>query len=125
MKRGDRSMLILTVALFAVCLLMLAGRFFFAERDDLTAVISQNGRVLRTIRLKGAKTEEFTVKCAGGGWNRIRVADGKICMADANCPDRDCVKRGLLGTAGDSSVCLPHRLEIRLSGTPDVDGATY
>ena len=27
MKRGDRSMLILTVALFAVCLLMLGGVF--------------------------------------------------------------------------------------------------
>lgn len=124
MKRGDRLMFCITAALLAAALLLGAARYFCAEKDDLTAVITQNGKVLRTIRLKGAPTEEFTLKF-GGGWNKIRVSDGEIEVADADCRDRDCVRRGPLKRAGDSSVCLPHRLEIRLSGAAAVDGATY
>ena len=39
-------------------------------------------------------------------------------MADANCPDRDCVHAGWLSRPGQGSVCLPHRVAIRILGTP-------
>ena len=125
MRRGDRAMLLITAALLAAGVVLAAERFFFAPAESgLTAVVTQDGRVLRRIRLSGAKNEEFTLTYKGG-WNRIRVSDGEIEVSDADCRDRDCVKRGPLRRAGDSAVCLPHRLEIRLSGEPEVDGATY
>jgi hypothetical protein len=55
----------------------------------------------------------------------LRTEDGRITVIEANCPDRDCVKRGWLKKPGDSAVCLPHRLVIRLTGESEVDGVTY
>jgi len=34
------------------------------------------------------------------------------------------VNRGSLEQAGDTAVCLPHRLVVRLTGTQQVDAVT-
>ena len=58
----------------------------------------------------------------GGAYiNRVEVRDGRIAIVDSDCPGEDCVHSGWISRPGRSIVCLPNRLEIRVTGTSDVD----
>ncbi len=54
----------------------------------------------------------------------ITVKDGKAAFTSADCPDKICIKTGFIGTRGQSAVCLPNRLTLRITGGSDgVDAA--
>ena len=122
LRKGDFILSVLFVILLAVWLYM---RSAGVGSDELSADIIQDGKVIRSLKLKpGMPPQEFTVE-RDGGWNRIRAEGEMIAVVDANCPDKYCVRRGWLKEAGSSAVCAPHRLEIRISGKSGVDGVTY
>lgn len=111
MKRGDVVILILALLLCAAPLLMLLP----APSVPTRAVVRQNGTVLCTLPLE-ADAEKEILSPDGSGFNRVRVQSGTVCIADADCPDRTCVRMGAISRAGETLVCLPHRLTITLEG---------
>lgn len=46
-------------------------------------------------------------------------------VVEASCPDRTCLRTGLLTQAGESAVCLPGRVVLRLDGKASADAETY
>lgn len=123
MKRGNRIMLAMFILMLAAYACVLADRYYFAGRGDLRAQIIQNGKTVATVKLE--EPEELRIESPYGGYNVVRFEKGKVAITDADCMGRDCVKRGWLELPGESAICLPHRLEIRVSGEPLLDGATY
>lgn len=111
MKRGDVVILILALLLCAAPLLMLLP----APSVPTRAVVRQNGAVLCTLPLK-ADAEKEILSPDGSGFNLVRVQSGTVCIADADCPDRTCVRMGAISRAREPLVCLPHRLTITLEG---------
>jgi len=125
MKRGDRAMLGILIIILASAGIMWGIRSMTTSPDVMTAEIIQDGKLLKRVFLKkGDPVREFIIEYKGG-YNRLRTEDGGIAVIEADCPDKDCVKRGSLKKPGDSAVCLPHRLVIRLTGESEVDGVTY
>ena len=122
MKKGDK-------ALFVIFLLSLAlsGIFFlqrkFAEEKNLHAEIMQDGIIVRTIELK--KGESYDIPIKADGFNLISVRDGSISITSSDCRNEDCMKMGTISHGGESIICLPNRLSIRISGSSEVDGASY
>lgn len=122
MKKGDK-------ALFVIFLLSLAlsGIFFlqrkFAEEKNLHAEIMQDSRIVRTIELK--KGESYDIPIKADGFNLISVRDGSISITSSDCRNEDCMKMGTISHGGESIICLPNRLSIRISGSSEVDGASY
>lgn len=95
------------VAGVAVFLLM----YSFTQPDPV-AEIYQNGKLIKSVSL--SENTEFTVEC-DSGYNKIKVEGGKICVEEADCPDKICVRQGKIN-GSVPIVCLPHRLEIRVVG---------
>lgn len=55
------------------------------------------------------------------------VEDGRIRVANAPCPHKVCIRMGRKGSAGDTIVCVPSRLLVRITGAPaerEVDAIT-
>ena len=125
MKRGDKYMACAFALMIAISTAVFAARHF-SKREGLVAVIIQDGCETRRISLDNAKPEEFTLTFAEGR-SRVRVEKGRIAVISADCPDKDCVRHGWLSRNGDSTVCLPNRLSIRIAGPgkTEVDGAAY
>ena len=105
------------------CVLALAGALALAllfragSTDSLTVEVYQSGRLIRQIPL--GETICFTV---GGTYeNTVMVENGTVSVSDATCPGKDCVHSGSISRAGQSIICLPNKLEIRISGEPEVD----
>lgn len=44
----------------------------------------------------------------------FQIQDGKIRFLSSDCPDQVCVRTGFISLAGQTAVCLPHRLVIRI-----------
>ena len=51
-----------------------------------------------------------------------QVDDGEY-MKSSDCPDQICVKQGKIKKQGESIICLPHKLVIRIASEeyPEVD----
>ncbi len=94
-----------------------------------TAVIYQDGEPIRRIPLLPGTTDTFTIESSGdnAGFNTLQIADGKIGISDADCPDKLCVKMGMISSAAYPISCLPHKLVIQIEDTkeePPVDALT-
>ena len=75
--------------------------------------ITLDGVCIRTIDLRTAPDEEFTVE-SDCGFNTVSIESGRLHITAADCPDQICVQSGWLTQTGLPLVCLPHRLVITL-----------
>ena len=108
----------------AVLIFTLATGIWAAGRSQssgsLTALVRQDGQVVRTIALTGL-SEPITFTLDGAYTNTIRAENGRICVESAACPGQDCVHTGWLTRAGQSAVCLENRVSITLEGAATLD----
>ena len=105
---------IVLFSLLAVLLALLSLLLLRQRREGTTVEILLDGAVIREIDLSRVYREEsFRVECPEG-YNLITVRPGAICVSEADCPDRICVRMGWLTDGAAPIVCLPHRLMIRL-----------
>lgn len=66
-------------------------------------------------------SEDRTLTLSGQYTNTVTVRGGKAAITESDCPGEDCVHSGWIGSVGRSIVCLPNRVEVRISGASDVD----
>lgn len=59
-----------------------------------------------------------------GHTNTLVISGGKAYIEYADCPDKLCVKQPAINKAGESIICLPHKLVIRVLGKAEFDAAT-
>jgi hypothetical protein len=119
MTVGDVSLLVL----LTVCTV---GSFFardlFASHGFTVLVELRNMPVY-----KGNLSEERKITVRGAyGDVRIQIHDGQVAVVHAECPNKVCVRTGWRRLAGESIICVPNRLVIRILGDvePVVRGIT-
>lgn len=64
-------------------------------------------------------SRDVTVAIGGESYNVLQIANGKAAVIEANCGDQTCVRMGTIFREGETIVCLPHRVTVRIEG----DGA--
>lgn len=93
------------------------------QSGALEAVVSVDGTETFTTPLTGLTRVERTVQ-ANGYTLKIILTDKEVCVEESDCPTQDCVHTGHISRSGQSIVCLPARVTVRLvggTGEPDVD----
>ena len=111
MTKGVRICLIVVIVLFIIS--GIASYFILRPSDKNMVEIVQDNKVLYTFDIKKEPDRTFRIDYNDGGWNEIRIENGHICVSDADCPDKTCVKTGVLRSETIPIVCLPHKLIIR------------
>ena len=108
-KRGD-------IFLIGGCLLaalVCCGLWLGFRKDGGAVAVEQDGREIARYAL----SEDQTVRIEGErGYNLLVIKGGEAWLSEADCPTRLCVKTGKIRYAGQSIVCLPHRLAVRIAG---------
>lgn len=121
MRRGDRVLLVALVVILAASFLAVR---LLGRGSELSAVVSVDGRPVRTIDLaKLTEPLEFTVTSGASDkqFNIVRAEPGRISVAAANCPEQLDVLQGWITRPGQTIVCLPHRLVVTIKGDSGVD----
>ena len=111
------ALVALAVALLAVVTALL---FYLprTQRDQLTAVITQHGQVVRRVALSGMDKEQVIELDDGTYHLTVRVSADGAYVSHSDCPTQDCVHTGAISRAGQSIVCLPAQVVVYLEGTP-------
>ncbi len=116
MKKYDFILigLVLVLALIWGCF-----QFYIWGTDGTYVVVSQDGQIVSEYSL--AEDMELEITDDREGKNTLVIENGKAYMADADCPDKLCVKQKAITKNGESIICLPHRLVIEIVGGSDKD----
>jgi hypothetical protein len=126
MKKGDKI-----TAIVIACIIVISSIGVFAYMNIVKgshhiAEIKQDGKVIRTIDLDKIDTAEEIKITYKDGYNIIRIEKGRIRIVDADCPDKLCVKTGWITESGQSVICLPHKLIIKIQGgSKEIDENVY
>ncbi|MDR1916320.1 MAG: NusG domain II-containing protein [Synergistaceae bacterium] len=97
--------------------------FRSAQDGGVYAEIAVDGRIETTMALAGDKV----YSPAGKPAVQIAVRSGRVGFVSSDCPDKICVHSGFLGISGQSAVCLPNRVVVRVkSGEGEtLDSTSY
>ncbi|APH17144.1 hypothetical protein NPD5_1715 [Clostridium sporogenes] len=130
MKKGDKIVKYIVSILLALSVISIIFFKFFVKSENAVAVIKQNGKIIEKIDLSKVKEKkELKINYNDKdhkGYNTIEIDKGSIRFIDADCPDKVCVKSGVLKKPGETAACLPHKLIITIEKNNDkVDGVSY
>ncbi len=93
--------------------LVFCGLWLLTREGGAAVVVEQDGKETARYSL----TEDRTVKIEGEeGYNLLVIEGGEAWLSEADCPNLLCVKTGKIRYAGQSIVCLPHHLAVRITG---------
>lgn len=83
------------------------------------AVVTVNGEELGRYALN----EDRVLTIGEDAYNILEISGGTAAVVEANCGDHTCVRTGAISREGETIVCLPHGLIIRVEGggTGDFD----
>ena len=118
-KRKIRDALLMVVLLAVALLLWL---FLRGGEKGASVVVTVSGKEVGRYSLY----EEQTVTFGDEDYNILQIKDGKASVIEANCGDHTCVRTGEVEKAGESIICLPHELVVKVVGgeQSEVDAVT-
>ncbi|MCC5423739.1 NusG domain II-containing protein [Clostridium botulinum] len=130
MKKGDKIVIYIVSILLALSVISIIFFKFFVKSENAVAVIKQNGKIIEKVDLSKVK-EKRQLKINYNdkhhkGYNVIEIDKGSIRFIDADCPDKVCIKSGVLKKPGETAACLPHKLIITIEkNDKEVDEVSY
>lgn len=87
-------------------------------RDGQTVVVTVDGTVIAEKPI--TVNDAVEIKDADG-YNRVVIDNREVYMESADCPDKVCVKTGRISRAGETIICLPHKVVVEIKGGEDAD----
>ena len=112
--------------LIAICLVISLAVIVFVSYlavskpvENAKVQIYQNNELVKEFALNSTDKIEYIID--GEYYNKIVIEDGEVYFEAADCPGTDCVHSGKISKPGRSLVCLPNKVEIRITGNSDVD----
>lgn len=115
MRRWDRVLLLSLLAAGAI----LAAAVWLNRTPGAQVTVTVDGRETASFPLEGET--EYLIETSEGT-NLLVISGGEARLWEADCPDRLCVKQGAIRYAGDSIICLPHKVVIEIRGGETGDG---
>lgn len=111
MKKSD---LIIISVVILIAAIMYGGYYAQHSEDGMQIVLIKHAgeevdRLILTNDLTFEKQYEYD-----GQLNTVSIADGKVSVSSANCPDQLCVKSGNISKVGESLICLPHQFTVEI-----------
>ena len=107
------------IILICILLVLALSVFLVVEltrREGAYVVVSIDGGVV--CRYSLSEDGEFLLN---GGTNTLVISGGKAYISQADCPDGLCVSQGKISRTGQTVVCLPNRVMLRIVGAEDAD----
>lgn len=114
-----RSDWILIVIVVSISLLLLGLRWLPVTGDQTRARVELEGRIFQEINLQVVDGSVVTIPLKQGK-AQLEVKGGAVRllpMPDSVCPRQICSHTGWIRRGGETIICVPNRLVIRLIGS--------
>lgn len=123
MRKLRADVIVTAIFLTAALLFFLVPRLFSGQEEARVEILL-DGELLEGYPLSEDRT--ITVLGVEEGYNLVLVTGGTVKVTDADCPDQLCMKQKSISRDGESIICLPHRLIVRIQSQKesDIDAVT-
>ncbi len=124
-RKGDLLIFVVLVVI-GISALVLQMRYLPRQEFGNEVSVEIDGTVVKRYDL-GLPQENVEIE-TGRGVNVLAFDRGKVRVIEANCPDQICVNFGWVQRSGQTIVCLPHRLIVRVidqGPEQELDGFTF
>jgi hypothetical protein len=121
-KKADIVLLVLLLLIGAAAMVYVHG----IDAAGSTVIIESDGKVFAEYSI----TEDVTVKVPAAvhktdgkdeAYNIVEIHDGKVKVTEATCHNQICVNHAEIDSAGESIICLPNKLIVKISGEEGYD----
>lgn len=116
MKKKD--IIIIAVVLILIVQAILINKFINSGKAA-TVQVFVGDKLYRELPLNKDTTLEVN---ENNGKNTIKIHDNGVEMTFADCPDKVCVKTGYINKPGQSIVCLPHKVNVKIISDEENSG---
>ena len=108
-KKYRLDVTVIAGILFVSALLVL-GVYLFREEGSIVSV-----------EINGVAAGEYPLAVDGvfplnGGTNVLVIENGKAYLNYSSCPDHVCERMGKISYVGESVICLPNRVAVKIVG---------
>ena len=76
-------------------------------------VITVDGKIFKEVPLTKKTDEKIDINTVYGK-NEVIIERGEVHMHESNCQDKICMKMGKISIPGDSIICLPNRVMVKI-----------
>lgn len=118
--RVRNDILLIGGALLAVAIFGLI--FFLTRKEGAYAVVLKEGTEIARYPL--SEEGEYPIYEGDAVTNLLVIRGGKAAITEATCPDQICVNHRPIDRAGETIVCLPRevvvKIEAKAENTPDM-----
>lgn len=76
-------------------------------------VITVDGKIFKEVELKENTDLNIDINTEYGN-NEVHIENGEVQMQESDCKDKICMKMGKIKLTGDSIICLPNRLMVKI-----------
>lgn len=122
--KSNRKLLFFIVIIVFLSLVCILFMLLTTDSENKKASIYLNNELYRTVNLSDLSIDDEFIIETEYGFNRIKVRNGMICVSEADCPDKTCVKTGWTNSFSRPVICIPHRLEIVVDDISEIDGVS-
>lgn len=109
---GKRDLVIITGFLVFAVVLFLVSAFVNRIPGD-RVIVEVDGKEAVCFPL--SENTEYVIKGVHFT-NTLVIRDGEAYISEAECPDKICVRHGNISKSGESIVCLPNRVVVKIAG---------
>jgi hypothetical protein len=120
MKKLDYIIIVSLIAISLITSGIIVFSYSRIKYESKVIKISVKGKSYKEIPFNDKTKETITVKTELGT-NVINISDGYARIAEADCPDKLCVKDGMISKPGQSLVCLPNKVVVEVKGVRDTE----
>lgn len=108
MKKKD--VILIAIVLLAILASVFANKAINSGKSDRIEIYVKN-KLYKEYPIDA--NEKIVIK-NGNEKNIIYIHDNGVEMLEADCPDEVCIRTGFINKAGQSIVCLPHKINIKI-----------
>ncbi|MFA6940831.1 MAG: NusG domain II-containing protein [Clostridiaceae bacterium] len=112
MKTVDKY--IIGTMLIASLSIILYRTFAFKSYEHKILKIYVNNNFYQEVKFDKNTDKTFMIT-SDLGWNKIEIKSGRVKILDSDCYEKSCINMGFIDNVGDSIVCLPHRLVVKIA----------
>ncbi len=100
----------------AIVLVAVAGLFLLkaTEKKGAAVAVLYDGKEIKEYSISQNIEEEILTGDNGQWTNTLVIKDGKVSVKTANCPDGICVDHREISNAGETIICLPHKVVVEI-----------
>lgn len=117
LKKGD-ILIILSVLSISLMWFIIT---FISFGDKQLVRIYLDGEMYKSVELSVVDGEEI-INLDGC---EIKITKDGACFLSSDCPDKLCVRRGMMTRSGDAMACVPKGITVEITGGKTVDGISY